>query len=223
MKDNEVIDFGFVLKSLLKNWIIGLVIFIIVFILYYTFTVNLKKDYIYKANIVGLDSYQILVLDKISNKLNNLQNFDYVSFYASNTSALLNMDMDDRILMNDYIFERDKYNQEKQIKSRDQLEFVTENYIYSQIIKLSRDKSFFKNTIEKYKKENMDKLLLINNIISPQSFIVISDASSEFVSNLITIKVQFEHNSEFEILEDFVNFFMQNLNQVILENLINSI
>ena len=87
MKDNEVIDFGFVLKSLLKNWIIGLVLFIIVFILYYTFTVNLKKDYIYKANIVGLDSYQILVLDKISNKLNNLQNFDYVSFYASNTSA----------------------------------------------------------------------------------------------------------------------------------------
>ena len=61
MKDNEVIDFGFVLKSLLKNWIIGLVIFIIVIFSYYTFTVNLKKDYIYKANIVGLDSYQILV------------------------------------------------------------------------------------------------------------------------------------------------------------------
>ena len=55
--------------------------------------------------------------------------------------------------MNEYIFERDKYNQEKQIKSRDQLEFVTENYIYSQIIKLSRDKSFFNNTIEKYKKK----------------------------------------------------------------------
>ena len=43
MKDNEVIDFGFVLKSLLKNWIIGLVIFIIVIFSYYTFTVNLKK------------------------------------------------------------------------------------------------------------------------------------------------------------------------------------
>ena len=43
MKENEVIDFGFVLKSLLKNWIIGLVIFIIVFILYYIFTKDLKN------------------------------------------------------------------------------------------------------------------------------------------------------------------------------------
>ena len=93
MKENEVIDFGFVLKSLYKNWIIGLIIFIIVAFSYYIFTKDLKKNYIYEANIAGLDSYQILVLDRLSNKLNNLQNFDYVSFYASNTSALLNMDI----------------------------------------------------------------------------------------------------------------------------------
>ena len=72
-----------------------------------------KKDYIYEANIAGLDSYQIIILDSINNKLNNLQNFDYVSLQASNTSAYLNMDMEDRISMNEYIFERDKHNQEK--------------------------------------------------------------------------------------------------------------
>ena len=63
MKENEVIDFGFVLKSLYKNWIIGLIIFIIVAFSYYIFTKDLKKNYIYEANIAGLDSYQILVLD----------------------------------------------------------------------------------------------------------------------------------------------------------------
>ena len=99
MKDNEVIDFGFVLKSLLKNWIIGLITFIIAAFSYYTFTKDLKKNYIYEANIAGLDSYQIIILNSINNKLNNLQNFDYVSLQASNTSAYLNMDMEDRISM----------------------------------------------------------------------------------------------------------------------------
>ncbi len=222
MKNNEVLDFGFVLKSLLKNWILGLILFLILVFSYYTFTINLKKDFIYKANIVGLDSYQILVLDNLSNNLNNLQNFDYVSFHASNTSSYLNMDLEDRILMNEFILERDINNQQKKIKSVDQLYFVKENYIYSQIVKLTRDKSFFYKTIEKYKKENIDKLELISNITRPKTFIEISDASPEVVNNLIKIKVEFKHNSEFEILEDFVNFFMQNLNQVILENFINT-
>ncbi len=222
MKDNEVLDFGFVLKSLLKNWILGLILFLILVFSYYTFTINLKKDFIYKANIVGLDSYQILVLDNLSNKLNNLQNFDYVSFHASNTSSYLNMDLEDRILMNEFILERDINNQQKKIKSVDQLYFVKENYIYSQIVKLTRDKSFFYKIIEKYKKENIDKLELISNITKLNTFIEISDASPEVVNNLVKIKVEFKHNSEFEILEDFVNFFMQNLNQVILENIINT-
>ncbi len=224
MKDNAVIDFSFVLKSLLKNWIIGLITFIFVAFSYYIFSNNPKKDYIYEANIVGLDSYQILVLDNLSNKLNNLQNFDYVSFQASNTSAYLNMDMEDRILMNEFIFERDKHNQEKKIKSVDQLYFLTENFIYSQINKLSRDKSFFNNTIEKYTKENKDKLVLISNIIQPESSIIASDAAQVLKSerNVDKIKVAFKHNSEHEILENFANFFMQNLNQVILENLFNA-
>ena len=142
MKENEVIDFGFVLKSLYKNWIIGLITFIIAAFSYYTFTKDLKKNYIYEANIAGLDSYQIIILNSINNKLNNLQNFDYVSLQASNTSAYLNMDVEDRISMNEYIFERNKHNQEKKDKSVDQIHFLTENYIYSQIIKLSRDKFF---------------------------------------------------------------------------------
>ena len=224
MKDDEVIDFGFVLKSLLKNWIIGLVIFIIVAVFYYIFSNNPKKNYIYEANIVGLDSYQIIILNSINNKLNNLQNFEYVSLQASNTSAYLNMDMQDRISMNEYIFERNKHNQEKKNESDDQIHFLTENYIYSQIIKLSRDKFFFNNTIEKYKKENKDKLVLISNIINPESLIVPSDAAQvlNVDRNIDKIKVTFKHNSEFEILENFANFFMQNLNQVILENLINT-
>ena len=40
--------------------------------------------------------------------------------------------------------------------------------------------------------------------------------------NIDKIKVAFKHNSEFKILENFANFFMQNLNKVILENLINN-
>ena len=93
----------------------------------------------------------------------------------------------------------------KKDKSVDQLHFLTENYIYSQIIKLSRDKFFFNNTIEKYKKENKDKLVLISNIINPESLIVASDAAQvlKFARNIDKIKVAFKHNSEFKILENF--------------------
>ena len=224
MKDNKVLDFGFLLKSLFKNWIIGLITLIIVALSYYIYSSNLKKVYVYEANIAGLDSYQAQVLNRINNKLNNLQNIDYFSFQANNTSAFINMDLENRILMNEYTLERDKYNQTKKMNSRDQLFFLTENFIYSQIINLSRDKSFFKNTIEKYKKENKDKLVLISNIIKSKTLFVPSDEAQvlKVDRNIDKIKVVFKHNSEFDILEDFANFFIQNLNQVILENLINS-
>ena len=224
MKDNKFLDFGFLLKSLFKNWIIGLITLIIVALSYYIYSSNLKKVYVYEANIAGLDSYQAQVLNRINNKLNNLQNIDYFSFQANNTSAFINMDLENRILMNEYTLERDKYNQTKKMNSRDQLFFLTENFIYSQIINLSRDKSFFKNTIEKYKKENKDKLVLISNIIKSKTLFVPSDEAQvlKVDRNIDKIKVVFKHNSEFDILEDFANFFIQNLNQVILENLINS-
>ena len=52
MKDNEVIDFGFVLKSLLKNWIIGLVIFIIVaHFLLYIYSKSKKRLYLRRQTL----------------------------------------------------------------------------------------------------------------------------------------------------------------------------
>ena len=68
-KEHEIFDLRFLIKSLIKNWIVGLIIFLLSIAFYFLIVTNQKVTFTLVANIDGLSFYQKVVLREINNKI----------------------------------------------------------------------------------------------------------------------------------------------------------
>lgn len=226
----DIIDINFLIKSIINNWIIGLIIFIITFATYIYFERNEAKKFVYTRIIDGISLYQKEILKEVNTKIQELQAYDRETFLTKQISSFSNLNTDQRNSINQFILQSRSLNQ--QINTEEDVNSFSsifdEKYIYVELVDLINSKTFFSNLIDEYKELNPDNLKLINQINNPSAFLTKEDdwvipSLQEYTYGLIKIKVRFTHPTQHNILEDFSDFFFLRLNQELMNKILNYI
>tara|TARA_Y100000590_G_C15746223_1_gene1022184 strand:- start:4878 stop:6152 length:1275 start_codon:yes stop_codon:yes gene_type:complete len=226
--NNDIIDVNFVIKSILNNWIIGLIIFIITISAYVYIERNDAKKFVYTRIIDGMSLYQKMILTEVNNKIKELQAYDRDTFLTKQISSFSHLNTNQRNSINQFFLQRKSLTQQsKDEEDKKNILIFDEKYISFELVSLINSKKFFIKVIDEYKELNPDKLQLIDQIYNPNAFLTIDDwilkSLQEYTDKLIKIEVKFTHPTQHDILKDFSDYFLSRLNQELINKIISYI
>ena len=210
-KEQENFDLRYLIKSLINNWLVGLVIFLLSIVFYYFIVSNQKVNFTLIANIDGLSFYQKVVFREVNSKINELQKFDRETYLTKQISSFSNLNLEEKESIIGFILQSQDADPRLMNEDENNILSFNDKYIYVELINLLNSKKFFSKVIDKYKKLNPEKLDLINKISKPQATLVIREnwvsGLEDYVKGLLNIEVIYSHTVEHSILEEFNTFF----------------